>query len=158
MEGPVTAKVEAVRQNYGTPDAAIVTAISTATLTAMRSAVGTPPDAATVTEHGRRRSYRWQILGVTTATEHSELTAAAGRGPAFAPEVVSIGSVMMFRPAHHEPAIRAMERVRHGIKTDSICPSPGKRSVITAAVLLQSIRAPVRIHTSSTHHAAGLAL
>ena len=42
MEGPVTAKVEAVRQNYGTPDAAIVTAISAAILTAMRSAVGTP--------------------------------------------------------------------------------------------------------------------
>ena len=116
MEGPVTAKVEAVRQNYGTPDAAIVTAISAAILTAMRSAVGTPPDAATVTEHGRRRSYRWQILGVTTATEHSELTAAAGRGPAFAPEVVSIGSVMMFRPARHEPAICAMEGVRHGIQ------------------------------------------
>ena len=116
MEGPIRSKVEAVRQNYGTPDAAIVTAISAAILTAMRSAVGTPPDAATVTEHGRRRSYRWQILGVATATEHSELTAAAGRGPAFAPEVVSIGSVMMFRPARHEPAIRAMEGVRHGIQ------------------------------------------
>ena len=104
-----------MRSAVGTPHAATVTAISTAISTAMRSAVGTP-DAATGTEHGRRRSYRWQILGVATASEHSELTAAAGRGPAFAPEVVSIGSVMMFRPARHEPAIRAMERVRHGIQ------------------------------------------
>ena len=146
-----------MRSAVGTPDAATVTAISTAISTAMRSAVGTP-DAATVTEHGRRRSYRWQILGVATATEHSELTAAAGRGPAFAPEVVSVGPVMMFAPRAMNPRFVPWNASGMESKTDSICPSPGKRSVITAAVLRQSIRAPVRIHTSSTHHAAGLAL
>ena len=81
----------------------------------MRSAVAIP-DAATATEHSQRRRGRWQILGVATATEHSELSVAAERETALAPRVISIGSVKIFRAARHDRATRAMELVRHGVQ------------------------------------------
>ena len=81
----------------------------------MRSAVGIP-DATTATEHSQRREDRWQILGVATATEHSELSTATTRETALAPRVISIGSVKFFRAAHDDLATRAMELVRHGIQ------------------------------------------
>ena len=81
----------------------------------MRSAVAIPA-AATATEHSQRRGDRWQILGVATATEHSELSIAAERETALAPRVISIGSVKFFRAARHDRATRAMELVRHGIQ------------------------------------------
>ena len=81
----------------------------------MRSAVGIP-DAATATEHTQRREERWQILGVATATEHSELSTAKGRATILVPRVISIGSVKFFSAARHDLATRVMELVRHGIQ------------------------------------------
>ena len=81
----------------------------------MRAAVAIPA-AATATEHSQRREDRWQILGVASATEHSELNFAAERETAMAPRVISIGSVKFLRAARHDRTTRAMELVRHGIQ------------------------------------------
>ena len=95
----------------------------------MRAAVAIP-DAATATEHSQRRGDRWQILGVASATEHSELNFAAERETAMAPRVISIGSVKFLRAARHDRTTRAMELVWHGIQDrlhvtiswlDSVC-------------------------------------
>ena len=81
----------------------------------MRAAVAIP-DAATATEHSQRREDRWQILGVASATEHSELNFAAERETAMVPRVISIGSVKFLRAARHDRTTRAMELVWHGIQ------------------------------------------
>ena len=57
----------------------------------MPSAVGIP-DAVTATEHSQRREDRWQILGVATAIEHSELSTATGRATNWVPRVISINA------------------------------------------------------------------
>ena len=81
----------------------------------MRSAVGSP-DTLAATEYSQQSRSRWQTLGVATTTEHSELTATASRDTAFAPRVVSIGSVKIFREARHDSATLTKELVRRGIQ------------------------------------------
>ena len=57
----------------------------------------------TAAEHSQRRKDWWQMFGVATATDHSQLDAAARQETTLVPRVVSIGSVMLSRPAHNDP-------------------------------------------------------
>ena len=69
----------------------------------------------TATEHSQRIRSNWELLGVATATENSELTIAAEQST-LASCVVSIGSVMIRRIATTDSAIRVMQCLRQEIE------------------------------------------